>query len=78
MKDIKKEFNKLSKQGKINAYYYLIIFFLSLILVSIGLSLISLTHTIKTQEKEIEKLQVKTIIIEQRQENIFNDSWGKK
>ena len=76
MKDIKKEFNKLSKQGKINAYYYLIISFLSLILISMCLSLISLTNTVKIQEKEIEKLQVKTIIIEQRQENLFNDSWG--
>ena len=76
MKDIKNEFNKLSKQGKINAYYYLILSFLSLILISMGLSLISLTNTIKIQEKEIEKLQVKTIIIEQRQENLFNDSWG--
>ena len=76
MNDIKNEFNKLSKQGKINAYYYLILFFLSLILITMGLSMISLSHTIKTQEKEIEKLQVKTIIIEQRQENLFNDSWG--
>lgn len=76
MNDIKKEFNRLSKQGKINAYYYMILSFLSLILISMCLLLISLTHTIKTQEKEIEKLQVKTIIIEQRQENLFNDSWG--
>ena len=74
MKDIKKEFNKLSKQGKINAYYYLILFFLSLILVSMGLSLISLTHTIKTQEKEIDELQVKTIIIEQKE--LFNNYGG--
>ena len=74
MKDIKKEFNKLSKQGKINAYYYLILFFLSLILVIMCLSLISLTHTIKTQEKEIEKLQVKTIIIEQK--DLFNNYGG--
>ena len=76
MNDIKKEFNKLSKQGKINAYYYLILSFLSLILIIMYLSLISLTHTVKTQEKEIEELQVKTIIIEQRQENLFNNSWG--
>ena len=76
MKDIKKEFQTLSKQGKINAYYYLILSFLSLILIIMGLSLISLTHTVKTQEKEIEELQVKTIIIEQRQENLFNNSWG--
>lgn len=74
MKDIKKEFNKLSKQGKINAYYYLILFFLSLILVSMGLSLTSLTHTIKTQEKEIDELQVKTIIIEQKE--LFNNYGG--
>ena len=74
MKDIKKEFNKLSKQGKIKAYYYLILFFLSLILVIMGLSLISLTHTIKTQEKEIEKLQVKTIIIEQK--DLFDNYGG--
>ena len=74
MKDIKKEFNKLSKQGKINAYYYMILFFLSLILVSMGLSLISLTHTIKTQEKEIKELQVKTIIIEQKE--LFNNYGG--
>ena len=74
MKDIKKEFNKLSKQGKINAYYYLILFFLSLILVIMGLSLISLTNTIKKQEKEIEKLQVKTIIIEQK--DLFNNYGG--
>ena len=74
MKDIKKEFNKLSKQGKINAYYYLILFFLSLILITMCLSLISLTHTIKTQEKEIEKLQVKTIIIEQK--DLFNNYGG--
>ena len=77
MNDIKNEFNKLSKQGKINAYYYLILSFLSLVLISMGLSLISLTNTIKIQEKEIEKLQVKTIIIEQRQENLFNDSCGE-
>ena len=76
MNDIKKEFNKLSKQGKINAYYYLILSFLSLILIIMYLSLISLTHTVKTQEKEIEELQVKTIIIEQKQENLFNNSWG--
>ena len=74
MKDIKKEFNKLSKQGKINAYYYLILFFLSLILVIMGLSLINLTHTIKTQEKEIDELQVKTIIIEQNE--LFNNYGG--
>ena len=74
MKDIKKEFNKLSKQGKINAYYYLILFFLSLILVIMGLSLISLTHTIKAQEKEIDELQVKTIIIEQK--DLFNNYGG--
>ena len=75
MKDIKKkEFNNLSKQGKINAYYFLILSFLSLILISMCLSLISLTHTIKTQEKEIEKLQVKTIIIEQKY--LFNNYGG--
>ena len=74
MKDIKKEFNNLSKQGKINAYYFLILSFLSLILISMCLSLISLTHTIKTQEKEIEKLQVKTIIIEQK--DLFNNYGG--
>ena len=74
MKDIKKEFNKLSKQGKINTYYYLIPSFLSLILVSMCLSLISLTNTIKTQEKEIEELQVKTIIIEQK--DLFNNYGG--
>ena len=66
MKDIKEEFNKLSKQGKINGYYYFILTFLSLILISMCLSLISLTNTIKTQEKEIKELQVKTIIIEQK------------
>ena len=76
MKDIKEEFNKLSKQGKINAYYYLILFFLSLILISVCLSLVSLTHTIKTQEKQIEELQVKTIIIEQSQKNLFNNYGG--
>lgn len=74
MNDIKKEFNTLSKQGKINAYYYLILSFLSLILISVCLSLISLTHTVKTQEKEIEKLQVKTIIIEQK--DLFNNYGG--
>ena len=74
MKDIKKEFNNLSKQGKINAYYFLILSFLSLILISMGLSLISLTNTIKSQEKEIEKLQVKTIIIEQK--DLFNNYGG--
>ena len=74
MKDIKEEFNKLSKQGKINAYYYLILSFLSLILVSMCLSLISLTHTIKTQEKELEKLKVKTIIIEQK--DLFSNYGG--
>ena len=74
MNDIKKEFNKLSKQGKINAYYYFILTFLSLILISMCLSLISLTHTIKTQEKEIDKLQVKTIIIEQKE--LFNNYGG--
>ena len=74
MKDIKKEFQALSTQGKINAYYYLILSFLSLILVSMCLSLISLTHTIKAQEKEIEKLQVKTIIIEQKE--LFNNYGG--
>ena len=74
MKDIKKEFNKLSKQGKINAYYYLILFFLSLILITMCLSLISLTHIVKTQEKEIEKLQVKTIIIEQK--DLFKNYGG--
>ena len=74
MNGIKKEFNNLSKQGKINAYYYLILSFLSLILISMCLSLISLTHTIKAQEKEIEKLQVKTIIIEQK--DLFNNYGG--
>ena len=74
MKDIKKEFNKLSKQGKINAYYYLILSFLSLILVIMGLSLINLTHTVKKQEKEIDELQVKTIIIEQK--DLFNNYGG--
>ena len=74
MKDIKKEFQTLSKQGKINVYYYLILSFLSLILISMCLSLISLTHTIKTQEKEIEKLQVKIIIIEQKE--LFNNYGG--
>lgn len=74
MKDIKKEFNKLSKQGKINTYYYLILLFLSLILITMCLSLISLSHTIKTQEKEIEKLQVKIIIIEQK--DLFNNYGG--
>ena len=74
MNDIKKEFNKLSKQGKINAYYYFILTFLSLILISMCLSLISLTNTIKTQEKQIEELQVKTIIIEQKE--LFNNYGG--
>ncbi len=74
MKDIKEEFNKLSKQGKINAYYYFILTFLSLILISMCLSLISLTNTIKTQEKEIKELQVKTIIIEQKE--LFNNYGG--
>ena len=76
MKDIKKEFNKLSKQGKINAYYYLILSFLSLILITMCLSLISLSHTIKTQEKQIEELQVKTIIIEQK--DLFNNYGVRK
>ena len=66
MNYIKEEFNKLSKQGKINAYYYFILAFLSLILISMCLSMISLTNTIKTQEKQIEELQVKTIILEQK------------
>ena len=74
MNDIKKEFNKLSKQGKINVYYYMILSFLSLILIGVCLSLISLTNTIKIQEKEIEKLQVKTIIIEQK--DLFNNYGG--
>ena len=74
MNDIKKEFNKLSKQGKINAYYYFILTFLSLILISMCLSLISLTNTVKTQEKQIEELQVKTIIIEQKE--LFNNYGG--
>ena len=74
MNDIKKEFNKLSKQGKINAYYYFILTFLSLILISMFLSLISLTNTVKTQEKQIEELQVKTIIIEQKE--LFNNYGG--
>ena len=74
MKDIKNEFQTLSKQGKINAYYFLILSFLSLILISMCLSLISLNHTVKTQEKEIEKLQVKTIIIEQK--DLFNNYGG--
>ena len=76
MIDIKKEFNKLSKQGKINVYYYFILSFLSLIIISMCLSLISLTNTIKTQEKQIEELQVKTIKIEQIQKQFYNDSWG--
>ena len=76
MNDIRKEFHKLSKQGKINAYYYFILAFLSLILISMCLSLISLTNTIKTQEKEIEELQVKIIMIEQIQKQFYNDSWG--
>ena len=76
MNDIRKEFHKLSKQGKINAYYYFILAFLSLILISMCLSLIRLTNTIKTQEKEIKELQVKTIIIEQRQKNLFNSYGG--
>ena len=74
MNDIKKEFNKLSKQGKINAYYYFILTFLSLILTIMILSLISLTNTVKTQEKQIEELQVKTIIIEQKE--LFNNYGG--
>ena len=74
MKDIKKEFQKLSKQGKINAYYYFISTFLSLILIIMSLSLISLTNTVKTQEKQIEELQVKTIIIEQKE--LFNNYGG--
>ena len=74
MNDIKKEFNKLSKQGKINAYYYFILTFLSLILIIMSLSLISLTNTVKTQEKQIEELQVKTIIIEQKE--LFNNYGG--
>ena len=74
MIDIKKEFNKLSKQGKINTYYYLILSFLSLILISMCLTMISLTNTIKTQEKEIKELQVKTIIIEQKE--LFNNYGG--
>ena len=74
MKDIKNEFQKLSKQGKINAYYYLILSFLSLILISMCLTMISLTNTIKTQEKEIKELQVKTIIIEQKE--LFNNYGG--
>ena len=74
MNDIKEEFNKLSKQGKINAYYYFILTFLSLILISMCLSLINLTNTIKTQEKQIEELQVKTIIIEQKES--FNNYGG--
>ena len=74
MKDIKKEFNKLSKQGKINTYYYLILSIISLILISMFLSLITLTNTVKTQEKQIEELQVKTIIIEQKE--LFNNYGG--
>ena len=74
MKDIEQEFNKLSKQGKINTYYYLILSFLSLILISMCLTMISLTNTIKTQEKEIKELQVKTIIIEQKE--LFNNYGG--
>ena len=76
MKDIKKEFNKLSKQGKINVLYYFILSFLSLILISMCLSMISLTNTIKTQAKQIEELQVKIIKIEQLQKQFYNDSWG--
>ena len=74
MNGIKKEFNKLSKQGKINVYYYFILNFLSLILISVCLSLISLTNTIKIQEKEIKELQEKIIIIEQK--DLFNNYGG--
>lgn len=74
MNDIRKEFHKLSKQGKINTYYYFILSFLSLILIIMCLSLINLTNTIKIQEKEIKELQVKTIIIEQKE--LFNNYGG--
>ncbi len=74
MNDIKKEFNKLSKQGKINVYYYFILTFLSLILISMCLSMVILTNTIKTQEKQIEELQVKIIILEQK--DLFKNYGG--
>ncbi len=74
MNDIKKEFNKLSKQGKINVYYCFILTFLSLILISMCLSMVILTNTIKTQEKQIEELQVKIIILEQK--DLFKNYGG--
>lgn len=68
MKDIKKEFNKLSKQGKFNFHCYIISVIITITLLFMGLTILSLRDTVTKQSYEIEKLEQKM----NRLENIQN------
>lgn len=68
MKDIKKEFNKLSKQGKFNFHFYIISVIITITLLLMCLTILSLSDRVTKQYYEIEQLEQKM----NRLENIQN------
>lgn len=71
MNAIKKEFNKLSKQGKINVRFHLVTLMIVSIMILMGLTILSLEFTILNQQNQIEHLQEKVSRIEQIQNNLI-------
>ena len=67
MNDIRKEFHKLSKQGKFNLHFYLIHFMVIVIMFCLGLTVLTLDKVISNQETKIEQLQEKVTRLEQIQ-----------
>lgn len=71
MNDIKNEFNKLSKQGKINVHYYLIHIMTICLFLLLALTVLALDNVIIKQENQIEQLQEKVKMMEQIQNNLI-------
>ena len=71
MNDIRKEFHKLSKQGKFNLQIYLIHVMAIVIMFCLGLTVLTLDNVISNQETKIEQLQEKVTRLEHIQNNLI-------
>lgn len=71
MNDIRKEFEKLSKQGKFNLHFYLIHVMMIIIMLCLAVTVLTLEKTISNQENKIEQLQEKVTRLEQIQNNLI-------
>ena len=71
MIDIRKEFEKMSKQGKFNLHFYLIHVMAIVIMFCLGITVLTLDKVISNQETKIEQLQDKVTRLEQIQNNLI-------